>query len=274
MSTTGSTVTKMFHKFVDLTDKGLNYFEVDLENGKINYLERPSFVNVSVSAGTSFECGNLSEDYRIPVTSINDGKVHIGEDNDGHQGYYLSDSNDYSANLYMFTKLFTHNGQKMPFRRVWNENKTKCHFEPLVFDVGSMFDGFFELFYSDYRCYHLCNGGFGTDSIDTGTGKTMYIDVLNPTTGYYDQYNLDDVEITDVWSDFGVYRIYSSRLSTYFPGKTEAFLFYEKTMIAPINAIKYGNITNIKPNDPCITNVRFNVNSDIAASYQNSVLYL
>ena len=268
------TPTHMFHKFVDLTDKGLNYLELDLDNMKANFLERPSFVNVSVSAGTSFECGTLSEDYRIPVTSVNDGRVRVGEDNDGHQGYYLSDSDNELANLYLFTKLFTYNGQKMPFRRTWNENKTKCYFKPIIADLGIGFDGFFELFYRDYRCYNLCTGVLGTDSIATGTGKTMYIDILNPTTGYYDQHELTDVEITDVWSDFGVYRIYSSQLSTYFPGKTEAFLFYEKTMIAPTNAIKYGNITKVKPNDPYIVNVRFNVNSDIVEFYQNSVLYL
>lgn len=269
---TGSTVTKMFHKFVDLTDNGLNYFEFDLENMKGNFLERPSFINVSVSAGTSFECGNLSEDYSIPVTNVTDSKGWIGEDNDGHRGYYLIDNN---SNLYLFTKLFTYNGQKMPFSRVWNENKTKCHFEPITADIGfSPFDGFCELFDHNEGFKHLCHGGLGTDSIATGTGKTMYIDILNPTTGNYDQHELTGVEIGDIWPDFGVYHIYSSQLSTYFPGKTEAFLFYEKTMIAPTSAIKYGNVSLAKPNNPCVVNVKFNTESDLAARYQNSVLYL
>ena len=269
---TGSTVTKMFHKFVDLTDKGLNYIELDFENMNFNFLERPSFINVSVSAGTSFECGNLSEDYSIPVTNVTDSKGWIGEDNDGHRGYYLFDNN---SNLYLFTKLFTYNGQKMPFRRTWNENKTKCHFESIIADLGGYFNGFFELFDQNEEFQHLCTGFFDGDSITTGTGKTMYIDILNPTTGDYDQQDLTDVEITNVWSDFGVYQIYSSQLSTYFPGKTSAYLFYEKTMIAPTNAIKYGNYgSDVKPNDPCVVNVRFNTESDLAARYQNSVLYL
>lgn len=268
------TPTPMFHKFVDLTDKGLNYLELDLENMKVNFLERPSFINVSLSAGTSFECGNLSEDYSIPVTNINDSSVYVGNDNDGHQGRYLtSPSDDDFANLYLFTKLFTYNGQKMPFSRVWNKNKTKCHFEPIIVDLGSMFDGSFELFYVDDDWCYLCTGFFGTDSITTGTDKTMTIE-FKDNQGVLQQQDLTDVEITDVWPDFGVYRIYSSQLSTYFPGKTVAFLFYEKTMIAPTNAIKYGNITNVKPNDPCVVNVRFNTTSDIVAGYQNSVLYL